>query len=121
MKCHIHPVEAIGICAYCGRGLCADCAKPVHANPRLVCSPGCAAALARDDKAMQSILQKSVQSARASAHYSYLCGALSAGAAVGAAYYLPSPYLIAFTSACSVIFFASGFWYGRIARKQTGG
>jgi hypothetical protein len=120
MKCHRHPTDAIGVCAYCGRGLCPDCARPADANPRLVCSPGCADALARDDRAMQAILQKSVQSARASAYYSYLCAALSAGGAIGADYYLPSPYLIAFTSACAVIFAASGFWYGRIARRQTG-
>jgi hypothetical protein len=120
MKCHLHPLEAIGICAYCGRGLCADCAKPASANPRLVCSTDCAASLARDDKAMQSILQKSLQSARASAYYSYLCAVLSGGGALGAWYYLPSPYLIWFTAACSLIFCASGFWYGRIARKQTG-
>ena len=69
---------------------------------------------------MQSILQKSLQTARASAYYSYLCAALSAGGAIGAWYYLPSPYLIVFTSACCVIFAASGFWYGRIARRQTG-
>jgi hypothetical protein len=118
MKCHLHPADAVGVCAYCGRGLCPECARPGAANPRLVCSPACAAALARADKAVQSILQQSIQSARASAFYSYLCAALSAGGALGAVYYLPSPYLIAFTSACSAIFAASGFRYGRIARKS---
>ena len=83
MKCLTHQAEAVAICAYCGRALCADCAKP-SATQRMVCSDNCAAALARDDKAMQLILQKSEQSARASAFYSYLCGGLSAAASVGA-------------------------------------
>jgi len=117
MKCYAHPADAIGVCAWCGRGLCADCARPA-ANPRLVCSPACAAALARADQAMQSILRQSVQSARASACYSYLCAALSAGGAVGAWYYLPSPYLIGFTAACTIIFLAAGFIYSRITRKS---
>jgi len=84
----------------------------------MVCSDACADALARNDRAMQLILQKSLQSARASAFYCYLCGALSAAGAVGAWFYLPLPFLIAFTGGCSVVFFASGIWYGRIARKQ---
>jgi hypothetical protein len=118
MKCFSHPAEAVGVCAYCGRGLCAVCARPAPDTRRLVCSPECTAALTRADLAMDSILQKSLQSARASSYYSYLCAALSGGGAWGAYEYLPSPYLIWFTGACCVIFLASGFWYGRIAGKQ---
>lgn len=119
MKCAVHNSEAIGICAYCGRALCTDCAKP-SATERMTCSDKCTVALTRNDKALQSILQKSLQSARASAFYSYLCGGLSVAAAVGAKFYLPSPFLIWFTAGCGVVFIASGFWYGRIAKKQTG-
>jgi predicted nucleic acid-binding Zn ribbon protein len=119
MKCAAHNSEAVGICAYCGRAVCADCAKP-SATQRLTCSENCATALTRNHKALQLILQKSFQSARASAFYSYLCAALSAAAAVGAHFYLPSPFLIYFTAGCSVVFIASGTWYGRIAKKQTG-
>ena len=118
MKCLAHHSEAIGICAYCGRALCADCAKS-SAPERMVCSDICAATLARDDKAMQLILQKSVQSARASAFYSYLCGGLSAAGAVGAWFYLPVPFLIWFTAGCSLVFIATGIWFGRIAKKQS--
>jgi hypothetical protein len=84
----------------------------------MVCSDACAAALTRDDRAMQMILQKSLQNAKASAFYSYLCGGLSAAAAVGAWFYLPVPFLIWFCAGCSVVFIVSGIWYGRIARKQ---
>jgi hypothetical protein len=118
MKCTMHQAEAVAVCTYCGRALCADCAKP-SATQRMVCSENCAAALARTDQALETILQKSYQSARASAFYSYLCGGLSAAAAIGAHYYLPSPFLIWFTAGCSVVFIASGIWFGRIARKQT--
>jgi hypothetical protein len=84
----------------------------------MVCSDSCADALARNDRALQMILQKSLQSARASAFYCYLCGGLSLAAAVGAWFYLPSPFLVWFTTGCSLVFIASGVWYGRIARKQ---
>jgi hypothetical protein len=117
VKCLAHNSEATGICAYCGRAVCADCAKP-SASKRLVCSADCADALADAGRAMQLILQKSEQSARASAFYSYLCGGLSAAAAIGAGFYLPVPFLIWFTAGCSAVFIASGIWYGRIAKKQ---
>lgn len=118
MKCFVHPVEAVGSCAYCGRGLCPDCAKP-SVDARLVCSGICATALTRTDKALEQILQKSFQSARASAFYSYLCSGLSAAGAVGAYFYLPVPFLVWFTAGCSVVFLASGVWYSRIAKKRT--
>jgi hypothetical protein len=117
MKCSAHHAEAIAVCAYCGRALCVDCAKPLAAQ-RMVCSEYCAITLARADRAMELILQKSLQSAQASAFYSYLCGGLSAAGAVGAWFYMHVPFLIWFTAGCSVVFFASGIWYGRIARKQ---
>ncbi len=84
----------------------------------MVCSAACDAALTQNDKALQLILSKSLQSARASAFYSYLCGGLSAAGAVGAWFYLPVPFLVWFTAGCSLVFIASGIWYGRIARKQ---
>ena len=117
MKCSRHQTEAIAVCAYCGRALCADCVR-APAGPRMVCSADCAAALARNDKALQLILQKSLQSARASAFYSCLCGGLSAAGAVGAWFYLHVPFLIWFTAGCSIVFLASGIWYLIIARKQ---
>jgi hypothetical protein len=84
----------------------------------MVCSDDCAAALAREAKAMEAILQKSVQNARASAFYSFLCSALSVGGAVGAAHYLPEPFLIWFCAGCAVVFAASGTWFACIARKS---
>ncbi len=82
----------------------------------MVCSESCASALAHADKAMELVLKKSVQNARASAFYSYLCAALSGGAAVGAWYYLPSPFLIWFTAGCSAVFVIAGYYYTRNAR-----
>ena len=116
MKCAKHNSEAIGVCIYCGRALCAECAQS-PASTRMVCSDNCAAALIRNDEAMQIILQKSLQNARASAFYCYLCAALSAGGAISASHFLPSPFLIWFCAGCSVVFAASGIWYGRIAAK----
>jgi hypothetical protein len=79
----------------------------------------CAQALARNAKAVQLLLDKSAQTAKASAFYCYLTAVLSAGAAVAAWFMLPSPFLIYFTAACAVVLFAAGFWYQRVARKQS--
>ena len=117
MKCAEHKAEAIAICAYCGRALCTDCAKP-STTSRMVCSDACATALLQNDKAMQLLLQKSTQNAQASAFYYYLCGGLSLAGAIAAYFYLPSPFLIFFTAGCGIVFIISGIWYGRMAGKQ---
>ena len=83
----------------------------------MVCSDECAIAIAQEARAMDLILHKSRQSARASAFYSYLCGALSAGGAIGAYRYLPEPFLIWFCAGCSVVFIASGTWFAVIGGK----
>src|SRR5689334_8349419 len=110
MKCSKHNSEAIAICAYCGRAICDVCA-PAPNVTRMVCSDACADSLARADRATQMILEKSVQSLKASAFYCYLTGTLSGGAAIVAWFMLPSPFLILFTAACAVVLIASGFWY----------
>jgi len=117
MKCTKHSAEAVAVCAYCGRALCNDCIQSPTA-PRMVCSSDCATALTRADQALQMILQRSAQSARASAFYCYVSGGLSAGAAVAAWFMLPSPFLIYFTGACAVVLILSGVWYQRGAGKQ---
>ena len=119
MKCFNHNAsDAVAVCAYCGRALCMDCIQ-LPTSARIVCSSDCSSALAREASAVQMLLDKSAQSARASAFYCYLTGALSAGAAVAAWFMLPSPFLIGFTAACALVLFAAGFWYGRVARKHT--
>jgi hypothetical protein len=118
MKCSKHQTEAVAVCAYCGRALCADCiASP--AGPRMVCSETCAASLARQDKAIEFLVQKSLQSARANAFYCYLCGGLSGVGAIVAARIFPSPFLIMFMAGCAFVLLVSGFWYTRAARRPT--
>jgi hypothetical protein len=116
MKCSKHSGEAIGVCAYCGRAVCNACVKTTDA--RLACSAECSTALVDGEKAIRQLLLKSAQSARASAFYCYLTGALSAAAAVGAWFLLPSPFLILFTGGCAAVLFASGIWYSITAGKQ---
>jgi ABC-type Fe3+-siderophore transport system permease subunit len=117
MKCFKHKTEAVAVCAYCGRAMCEQCV-PSSSAPRMICSTECGAALAQQDRAMQSLLQKSVQTLKASAFYCYLCGGLSAAAAIVAWFLLPSTFLILFTGACAVVLFASGIWYTLVSRKQ---
>lgn len=117
MKCIKHRTEAVALCAYCGRALCSDCIEAPTAA-RMVCSTDCATALMRADQALQSILQRSAQAARASAFYCYISGGLSAAAAVVAWFMLPSPFLILFTGGCAIVLIASGIWYGRGAKRK---
>jgi hypothetical protein len=117
MKCAKHHADAVAVCAYCGRALCGDCVSSPAAT-RMVCSNDCATALARNEQAIQLILQKSLQSLRASAFYCFLCGGLSAAAAIVAWFMLPSTFLILFTSGCAVTLIASGVWYVWTAKKQ---
>jgi hypothetical protein len=116
MKCIKHFHEAIGVCAYCGRAVCNDCVKSSYV--RLACSTECSDALVQSENAIRQLLEKSAQSARASAFYCYLTAALSAAAAVGAWFLLPSPFLIMFTGGCALVLLASGVWYSLTARRQ---
>jgi hypothetical protein len=118
MKCFQHnATDSVAVCAYCGKAICLDCiASPTAA--RMVCSQHCATALTRESKVIQLLLDKSSQSARASAFYCYLTGGLSAAAAVAAWFILPSPFLIYFTGGCAAVLFAAGFWYGRGAKQH---
>jgi|HubBroStandDraft_1064217.scaffolds.fasta_scaffold47252_1 hypothetical protein len=119
VKCFKHDTEAVAVCPYCGRAMCADCASAsASAAPRLACSEECAQALGRNDAVLQLLLQKSRQSARANSVYCYLCGALSAGGAVAAYYFLPVPMLIWFLVASAVALIISGAWFGRGAGKM---
>ena len=117
MKCQPHQAEAIAVCVYCGRALCAECAKS-SAIQRMTCSDKCATSLALNDRALQTLLQKHTQNTRMNAVYYLLCGLLSAAGAVGAWYYLPSPFLIWFCAGCGSVFLVSGIWSLLAARKS---
>jgi hypothetical protein len=104
---------------FCGRALCPACVASPSAS-RLVCSSECRTALESNEGVIQLLLDKSMQSALASAHYYYLCGGLSAGAAVAAWFMLPSPFLIYFTAACALVCFTAGFWHGHGGKSAVG-
>ena len=119
MKCSKHDTEAVAICPYCGRAMCAPCtAVSVTAAPRLACSEECATALARNEGALQLLLQKSRQSARANSVYCYLCGGLSAGGSVAAYFWLPVPLVIWLLAGSAFALIVSGVWFGRGAAKM---
>jgi hypothetical protein len=118
MKCLKHDsVDAVAVCAYCGRALCRQCILNAEA-PRLACSSACAEAMSRGEKALEAILQQNARSAQASAFYCYLCGGLSATAAVVAWFLLPSTFLILFTAGAALVLLLSGIWYSQAARKR---
>jgi disulfide bond formation protein DsbB len=74
--------------------------------------------LARNERMLEMLLQKSRQSARANSVYCYLCGGLSAGTTVAAWHWLPSPLLMWLTGVSAVVLIISGAWFGRGARKM---
>ena len=118
MKCFKHSsTDAMAVCAYCGRALCADCVSESSVS-RVACSPECRLALERNERALHLLISKSAQNARASAFYCYLTAGLSAAASIGAWFMLPSPFLIYFTAGCAVVLVAAGIWYGRAGRKH---
>jgi predicted nucleic acid-binding Zn ribbon protein len=75
MKCATHQADAIAICTYCGRGLCPVCER-APALQRVTCSPACAEALAKGDRAVDLTLRKSIQMAKAGAYGCYVMGVL---------------------------------------------
>ena len=96
MNCFKHQAVAVAVCPWCGRAMCAPCASAASASAglRLACSEECVQALARSEGALEMLLQKSRQSARANSVYCYLCAAILAGATIAAWYELPSPLLM---------------------------
>jgi hypothetical protein len=117
MKCLKHEAEAAGVCSWCGRALCRQCAD-ASGTGRLACAEGCAPALLRQQRALESLLEKSVQTARANSVNYYICGVSSAGAAVAAWFLLPIPLLIWFLGASAAALIFSGIWLGRVAGKM---
>jgi predicted nucleic acid-binding Zn ribbon protein len=120
MKCLKHSdAEAVAVCPYCGKALCAPCATAFPAAaPRLACSNECATAMTRNERALEMLLQKSRQSARANSVYCYLCGALSAGATVACWFWMQIPLLLWLTGGSAVVLVISGIWFGRGAKKM---
>ena len=119
MRCLKHKTEAVAFCVHCGRALCSDCIQNPSAA-RLVCSNGCANALAHGEQVIATMVQQGVRTAKASAFYCYLCAGLSASAAVVAWFMLPSPFLILFTVGCALVLILSGIWYGRVGARPAG-
>lgn len=124
MKCREHnSVEVIGVCLNCGRAVCSACAaSPASAlSPApspLVCSRACAEDLTRRNGALELLVERSVQSARASAVYYFLSAGVSGGAAVAAWFWLPSPILICFAGGSAVALASAGVWHGRGAKAR---
>ena len=118
MKCHQHSsTDAIAICIHCGRAVCSACAA-LSDSGRQVCSAACAAATRREEAVLQSLLDKSLQSARATTCYYFLAGGLSAAGAVAAWFMLPAPFLIYFLAGTAVILLSVGFGHSRAARRH---
>jgi hypothetical protein len=118
MKCSTHHEEATAICAHCGRAVCSSCSQ-VTSSQRTACSDTCAQALAKADRAIDTILGRGIQMARASAYGCYLCGGLLVAFAIYAHRSYPQirlAQLLAGVMGLALIVF--GIWYHRAARKE---
>jgi hypothetical protein len=65
------------------------------------------------------IIQKSAQSARASALNCYLGGGIFVATGVFAAVIMPAPFLILFPPALGIVLIISGVAFGKAAKRQT--
>jgi hypothetical protein len=117
MKCTTHNTEAVAVCAYCGRALCPECAKP-HSSKRMACSAECAAALTKAAVADDLIVTKSLSTARASELGCYLLGAIFLLCAGIAALMMPAPFLIVFLLITGVGLIIGGVIYGKVTKRQ---
>jgi hypothetical protein len=116
MKCAHHQTEAVAVCAHCGRAMCGACLVATPSG-RLTCSEKCSQSLTHREDDFASLTRRHTQSARINAVFYLLCGLLSVAGAIGARFYLPSPFLIWFCAGCGFIFIASGAWQWLVSRK----
>jgi len=74
--------------------------------------------MARSEGALEMLLQKSRQSARANSVYYFLCGGLSAGASVASWYFVGIPFVTWLLGGSAVALLISGVWFGRSAKEK---
>jgi hypothetical protein len=118
MKCVAHSQDATAICAYCGRALCSACQR-VPSSPRVACSEACATALAKTDRAVDSILSKTVETTRRSGYFLLATGLTFVGFAVYGFTESPDMRLSnAWFAAVAVIFLVFGIWNCFLARRR---
>jgi hypothetical protein len=118
MKCTAHNEEANGICAYCGRALCSHCSRS-PAQLRNACSDACATALGRADRAVELIIQKTVQGAKAGALSCYISGVLFVLTGIAAAIFMSrDTFLIVFPAALGIGLIISGVAFSKVARQH---
>lgn len=117
MKCELHSTEATAVCTYCGRALYPQCDRATS-SPRIACSEACADALAKADRAINLVLTKHIQSARITAYYLYIVGAIFV--AVGIYGYILYPHMRVvhpMAAACGIALIAFGFSFHRLSNK----
>src|SRR2546428_84163 len=118
MKCETHNQDATAICAYCGRGLCADCARAAS-SPRIACSDVCAQALARTEVAISTILNKHVQGARAVGYLCYAAGIIFLATGIYGFRVAPQSRVANLsTVVLGIALMTFGIWFHRMAKKK---
>jgi hypothetical protein len=87
----------------------------------MACSEACALALAKAERAIDTILGRSTQVAKASAYGCYLCGALMIGFALYAHWRYPWLQLAhVLCGVMGVALLVFGAWYHRAAGRGSG-
>ena len=118
MKCATHNQDATAICAHCGIALCPACSRAAGSQ-RTACSESCAQALTKADRAIDTVIRKSTQMAKASAYGCFFCGAVMLAFGIYARLRYPqfrvAPPLMAAMGVGLLVF---GAWYQRAAGKE---
>ena len=75
--------------------------------------------MARDDKAAELVVHKSVQMAKASATACYLCGALFVITGIYAFFAMDGwMFLPLFAGSLGIALILCGYWYGKASKQQ---
>ena len=118
MHCAEHHTEATGICPFCGRALCPDCA--LHwSGPRRACSPACRDGLKALDEAAVISTTKGKRTLKANVMFCIFLGSVFAAMGIllfvlSRAAWPPAAFLLVMGIALII----GGLIYARALREQ---
>jgi hypothetical protein len=115
MRCLAHSAEAIGICIYCGRGVCQEC---VGDSERLTCSAACAEQFAKLTVQTAGQLKAGKANIAATVLACYLSGPLFIISGIAGGAYLRSPVLFVFSTILGAALLVMGWFYARAAKEM---
>ena len=118
MQCSSHNnVNATGVCAYCGRGLCSECAR-LSSTGQLACSENCETKLVAAARSLNATGANTLRLKVVTSYAYFLLGAISVAFALFALT-LEGYWLLAlWAGPLGIAMILAGFWYKRGVASQ---